>query len=84
MVPPAVLQFRKWLTIWSGESAKLQDANEVRRFAAVLKGGLNGACVRTRSKDREAKDKEDKDPRSSMGRWAMDKGSGKSGTQAAS
>jgi hypothetical protein len=35
-----VLQFRKWLTIWSGESANLQDANEKKRYAAVLEAGL--------------------------------------------
>jgi hypothetical protein len=40
VVPPAVLEFRKWLTIWSGESAKLQDANEKERHAAILEGGL--------------------------------------------
>jgi hypothetical protein len=35
-----VLEFRKWLTIWSGESAKLQDANEKERHAAIIEGGL--------------------------------------------
>ena len=42
MAPPAVHQFRKWLTIWSDEPAELQDANEKKRCAAILEGGLNG------------------------------------------
>ena len=55
MVPPAVLQFRKWLTIWSGESAKLQDANEKKRYAAILEGGLNGRGAPAR-KPKSSKD----------------------------
>jgi hypothetical protein len=46
VVPPAVLEFRKWLAIWSGESAKLQDANEKELCTAVLGDGLNGAYAR--------------------------------------
>ena len=45
VVPPAVLEFRYWLTVWSDESAKLQDANEKERCAAVLEDCLNGACA---------------------------------------
>jgi hypothetical protein len=40
VVPPAVLQFRKWLTIWADEPAKLKDANEKKRYAAILEHGL--------------------------------------------
>jgi hypothetical protein len=40
VVPPAVLQFRKWLTIWADESAKLKDANVKKRYAAMLEDGL--------------------------------------------
>jgi hypothetical protein len=50
VVPPAVLQFRKWLTIWSGESAKLQDANERKRYAAILEGGLKPKLKKMRPK----------------------------------
>ena len=46
VVPPEGLKFRKWLTIWSGESAELQDANEKERCAAILEDGLNGAYAR--------------------------------------
>jgi hypothetical protein len=45
-----VLQFRKWLTIWSDESAKLQDANEKKRCAAFLDGGLKRKRTSDRSK----------------------------------
>ena len=49
VVPPAVLQFRKWLTIWSGESAKLQDANERKRHAAILEDGLKPKLKKMKS-----------------------------------
>jgi hypothetical protein len=57
VAPPAVLHFRKWLTIWSDESEKLQDANEKKRYAyaAILEDGLNGAYARkpnSKEKDR--------------------------------
>ena len=36
MIPPAVLGFHNWLTVWSVESARLQDANEKKRIDAQL------------------------------------------------
>jgi hypothetical protein len=42
-VPPELLQFRYWLAVWSEKPAKLQDANENKRHAAILEDGLNGA-----------------------------------------
>jgi hypothetical protein len=53
VVPPAVLEFRKWLTVWSGESAKLQDANEVSEAVCCGTGRWSEWGVRTQAKDPE-------------------------------
>jgi hypothetical protein len=66
-VPPELLQFRYWLAVWSENSAKLQDANEKKRYAAILEDGLNGAYAYNQQGGRKPKSKTK--PKSEAGRY---------------
>jgi hypothetical protein len=50
-VSPELLQFRKWLAVWSEKPAKQQDANEKKRIDAQLEAHVIAHACWTKEKD---------------------------------